>query len=148
MFEIKVIEVEMAYAVRNAVLRPNLTIEECKYEIDNLEGTFHLGAFYQDNLASIATFSLENHPDFNIERQYRLRGMATLPEYRKLGAGRLLINYAMDLIKKENINILWCQGRTSVQDYYEKLGFKMYGEVFYYEPSGAHLIMYKELDLI
>ena len=145
MFEIRLIEVEMAYGVRNKVLRPNLTIEECTYEIDNLQGTFHVGAFYKDNLASIATFSLENHPDFNMERQYRLRGMATLPEFRKLGAGSLLINYAVDLIKQENINFLWCQGRTSVQSYYEKLGFKMHGEIFSYEPSGDHLIMYKEL---
>lgn len=145
MFKVKLIKPEMAYSIRQSILRPNLTVDDCAYDIDKKEGSFHLGAFFNDMLISIASFSLENYHEFNIDRQYRLRGMATLKDFQRLGAGRLLINYAEQLILEENIKILWCVGRIGVQEYYKKLGFKTYGEIFYYEPSGDHVIMYKEL---
>ena len=146
MFKVKLIKPELAYSIRQTVLRPNLTVEDCGYDIDKKEGSFHLGAFFNKKLIGIASFSLENYNKFNIDRQYRLRGMAILKDFQRLGAGRLLINYAEQLILEQNIEILWCVGRIGVQGYYEKLGFKTYGEIFYYEPSGDHVIMYKEIE--
>ncbi len=145
MFKIEIIEPEITYRIRQVVLRPNLTVEDCKYDIDKKSGTFHLGAFNEEILVSVASFSIENFTEFNNDKQCRLRGMATLKDFQRLGAGSLLINYGEQLLKQKDIKIIWCIGRTRVQQYYEKLGFKTYGEVFYYEPSGAHIIMYKEL---
>ena len=86
------------------------------------------------------------NPDFSIDRQYRLRGMATLEDYRKLGAGRAIVTYAENLIKKQGVTFLWCKGRTTVQEYYQKLGFKVHGDVFDYPPIGLHIVMYKKLN--
>ena len=144
MFEIKKIKPEMTYSIRRCVLRPYQTIENCKYDTDNEDNAFHVGAFYQGKLISIASFCVEKYPDFPIEKQYRLRAMATLEDFRKMGAGRSVVNYAEDLIKKQGIHLLWCKGRTTVQGYYSKLGFKEHGEVFDYPPIGFHIIMYKE----
>lgn len=147
MIEIRKIIPEMTYDIRHNVLRPHQAIEDCKYETDNEEGAFHVGAFNQGMIISVASFCLEKHPDFPVENQYRLRAMATLEDFRNLGAGRLLVNFAENVIKQQGIYFLWCKGRTTVQEYYYKLGFKMHGEVFDYPPIGPHIIMYKELDL-
>ena len=146
MLEVKRIDPEMAYNIRHIVLRPHQAIEDCKYDTDNEDNSFHLGVFSQGKLISIASFCTENNQNFPIENQYRLRAMATLPEYRNLGSGRLVVSYAEDLIKKRGVNLLWCKGRTSVQEYYSKLGFTEYGKVFDYPPIGPHIIMFKRLD--
>ncbi|MBZ2176008.1 GNAT family N-acetyltransferase [Schnuerera sp. xch1] len=148
MFEVRTIKPEMTYKIRHNVLRPYQTIEDCKYDTDNEDKAFHVGAFYLGKLISVASFCVERNPDFPIEKQYRLRAMATIEDFRKLGAGRTVVNYAENLIKKQGFNFLWCKGRTNVLGYYNKLGFKVYGEVFDYPSIGPHIIMYKELGVI
>ncbi|MGN7400017.1 GNAT family N-acetyltransferase [Cytobacillus praedii] len=145
MIEIRKIEPEMTYSIRHSVLRPHQLMDECKYETDHGAGAFHVGAFYQRELISIASFCIEKNSDFSSEMQYRLRGMATLEEFRKLGAGKSLISFAESLIKGQGFELLWCKGRTSVQEYYSKLGFEVHGEVFDYPPIGPHIIMVKHL---
>lgn len=145
MFEVKMINPEMTYAIRHKILRPHQSIEACKYTTDYEEGAFHVGVFYKGKLISIASFCIEKHLDFQFEKQYRLRAMATLEEYRKLGAGKAVVNFAESIIKERNFDFLWCKARTTAQGYYEKLGFRTYGEVFDYPPIGPHIIMYKKL---
>jgi len=90
---------------------------------------------------------MDHFPDFmKIEKQYRLRAMATLEDFRNLGAGSGIVNYAENFIREQGINFLWCKGRITAQGYYNKLGFKAHGEVFDYPPIGLHIIMYKILD--
>ncbi|WP_338030853.1 GNAT family N-acetyltransferase [Cytobacillus citreus] len=72
-----------------------------------------------------------------------MRGMVTLEEFRKLGTGRLLVTFAENLIKEQGFDLLWCKARTTVQEYYNKLGFKVHGETFDYPPIGPHIVMYK-----
>jgi predicted GNAT family N-acyltransferase len=145
MLEVSKIEPEMTYSLRHSVLRPHQTVEDCKYDTDHQDYAFHVGAFYQGKLISIASFCVEMNPDFSIKRQYRLRGMATLEEFRKLGAGKAIVTFAENLIKEQGFECLWCKGRTNVQEYYNKLGFIAHGEVFDYPPIGPHIVMYKKL---
>ena len=91
MVTIKLIHSEDTYSIRHKVLRPNQTINDCKYDSDEDEDTFHLGAFKDDQLISIGSFYLESHPELPGKDQYRLRGMATLKEFRNLQAGSKLI---------------------------------------------------------
>ncbi|MDR7000139.1 GNAT family N-acetyltransferase [Neobacillus niacini] len=145
MLKVRKIQPEMTYDLRHQVLRPHQTIEDCKYDTDYEACAFHVGAFYQGTLISIASFCAENSPDFSIEKQYRLRAMATLEEFRKLGAGRAVVSYAEELLKEQGIDFLWCKGRTTVKEYYMRLGFKAHGEVFDYPPIGPHIVMIKKL---
>lgn len=146
MLNIKRIKPEETLTIRQKILRPHLTIDECQYDIDYLEDSFHVGAFLENKLICIASFSKEINKDLPKEKQYRLRGMATLEEFRKLGAGRQVLDFAEEILKEREIDILWCNGRTGVQEYYEKIGFQSFGEVFSYPPSGPHLVMYKNLE--
>ncbi len=143
---IKRIKRETTYQIRHHVLRQNQPFDSCKLETDNIAGTFHLGALLNDKLISIATFCPEKQQAFTAERQMRLRAMATLDQYRKKGAGSAIISHAESVLKKDGIEILWCNARTSAQGYYDKLGFKTHGEVFAYPPIGPHIVMYKVLQ--
>jgi GNAT superfamily N-acetyltransferase len=145
MIEVKQIRTEMTYDLRHKILRPHQGMEDCKYDTDDRIGSFHVGAFYQGQLISIASFCVENNPDFPMGKQYRLRAMATLEDYRRVGAGREVVRYAEDILKGNGIEFLWCKGRTTVQAYYQRLGFQAYGEVFDYPPIGPHIVMYKTL---
>ena len=145
MIQIKEITAEMAYPLRHSILRPNQPFEASVYDTDYQDGTFHIGAFYHEKLITIASFYKEINPVLPSNKQYRLRAMATVKEYRKLGAGRQVVSYAESIIKGKGIELLWCNGRTTVQEYYEKLGFKTHGEVFDYPPIGAHVVMVKYL---
>lgn len=145
MLEVRVIPLEMTYPLRNRVLRPHQTVEDCKYDTDTEKDTFHVGAFLDGELISVVSFCTEKNPDFPEEKQYRLRAMATLEEHRKVGAGRAAVTFGEEEIKKRGCRFLWCKGRTSVQAYYERLGFQSHGEVFDYPPIGLHITMIKRL---
>ena len=147
MFDIKIIDSEMTYNIRHKVLRPNQPIEDSKYDTDNQENSFHVGGFHNGQLISIVSFCIQNHPDFSSETQYRLRAMATLEGFRNKGVGRHLVDYAENIIKKRGYDFLWCNARTSAQQYYNKLGFKPHGEVYDQKYIGPHIILYKELDV-
>ena len=145
MFAVKEIAPEMTYGIRHEVLRPHQSLKDCIYDTDFMDGSFHVGLFHDENLISIASFNLENHPLFKSDKQYHLRAMATLPSYRNMGAGRAVIAYAEEKLKLNGFELIWCNGRTNVQGYYEKLGFKLCGEIFDYPGLGPHIVMYKEV---
>lgn len=145
MFEVREINPEMTYNLRHKILRPHQAMEDSTSVTDHEEHTFHVGVFYEDKLISVATFIADNNPNFTNEKQYRLRQMATHEEFRKLGAGRAVVNYAEHVIKAKGIDLLWCKGRTTVQEYYRTLGFQEHGDVFNYPPIGPHIIMVKKL---
>jgi GNAT superfamily N-acetyltransferase len=144
--EIKKIAPEDTYSLRQSALRPNQPIEASKYENDYLEDTFHLGAFLDGILISIASFYKEKNPCFTDEVQFRLRGMATLPEYRKQKAGSSLILHAEELLREKKVTLWWCNARATVSNYYKKLGLSECGEVFEIEPIGPHKLMFKKLS--
>ena len=72
--------------------------------------------------------------------------MATLEEFRKVGDGKAVVHYAEHLIKEKGVGFLCCKGRTTVQEYYQRLGFKPHGEVFDYPPIDPHIVMYKTIS--
>lgn len=75
MITVKNIDGSETYVLRQKILRPNQTLADCKYPSDYETDTFHLGAFINDQLISIASFSKEMHPDLQAGMHYRLRGM-------------------------------------------------------------------------
>ena len=62
--EVKQIDPKDTYPVRHAVLRQGLPIETCAFEGDSDELTFHLGAFVNDKLASVASFYFKTNNQF------------------------------------------------------------------------------------
>ncbi|MBS4221726.1 GNAT family N-acetyltransferase [Lederbergia citrea] len=143
--EIRVIKPEETYPIRHFVLRPNQMLKNCVYPGDQDVSTFHLGAFYEGKLVGIASYYLEGNPEFKEETQYRLRGMATLTEYRGMEAGKQLIREAEKIMKNRGAELWWCNARTSASGFYEKLGLSVHGEVFDIDPIGPHKMMVRNL---
>ena len=143
--KIKHIDASETYAIRQQILRPNQNLEDCKYPADYETNSFHLGAFLDNELISIATFSHEIHPSLQGNHHYRLRGMATIPTFRKQRAGSSLIKYEEVILKKRQAALLWCNARITVTDYYKRLEFHAHDEMFDIHPIGLHQLMYKIL---
>jgi len=129
------------YPIRHRILRPHGTIEECMFKGDNDELTFHLGAFVEKKLVSVASFYFERNTTFPDPYQFRLRGMATLPEYQGRGLSSALLRTALPAIKQNQCTLLWCNARESALGFYEKVGFKPHGEVFEIPHIGPHFLM-------
>lgn len=140
MIKIKNISAQETYEIRLAVLRNNIDLPY-KFKEDEFENTFHLGAFYNNKLVGIASF-MRNRIDVVKGEQYQLRGMATLPEVRGMGAGRLLIEEAKRTLKAKDINVLWCNARKEAVGFYESLNFVTIGEEFEVQKVGPHFKMY------
>jgi len=129
------------------MLRANRPLELAKFEGDDLDQTFHLGAFIDNKLVSVASFYFENHPLLTEEPyQYRLRGMATLPEYQRKGLSSELLRVAFPIIKQNLCTLVWCNARESAVGYYQKVGFEKMGEIFEVPDVGPHYLMFKKLD--
>ena len=136
--EIREIRAEETYSIRQHVLRPNQKMEDCDFPGDQDSSTFHVGAFFESKLIGIASYYYEGNSEFKEEHQYRLRGMATLPEYRGLNAGKMLIEEAGKVLKERGADLWWCNARTSAIGFYEKLGLLVYGDIFDIDPIGPH----------
>lgn len=116
------------------------------FQGDNDELTFHLGAFVDKKLVSIASFYFERNDTFPEKYQYRLRGMATLPEYQGQGLSSALLRTAFPVIKQNQCTLLWCNAREKAIGFYEKVGFKPSGELFSIPQIGKHILMSIKID--
>ncbi|MGG6232025.1 GNAT family N-acetyltransferase [Tenacibaculum sp. SDUM215027] len=140
MIKIKNISAQETYNIRLTVLRNNVDLPY-KFKEDEHESTFHLGAFHNNKLVGIASF-IQNKTDVIKGEQFQLRGMATLPEVRGMGAGRMLVEEAKSVLKSKDITTLWCNARKEATGFYESLGFTIIGEEFEVEQVGLHYKMY------
>lgn len=144
-YSIKKITAKETFAVRHPVLRQGKPIESCMFDGDNLETTFHLGIFHKDKLVGISSFLMSKHPLLSQEFQYQLRGMAVLNAYQNLGLGKLILNHGENLLKKQNIQIVWCNAREKAVNFYKKNDYKIIGLPFDIKDIGKHFVMYKTL---
>ncbi len=136
------------YPIREQVLLPQgMPTNLIKFEGDDDEDvSFHLGAFKDSHLVSVASFFYERNSLFPDMHQYQLRGMATLPEYQNQGLSRELLKMAFPIIKQNFCTLLWCNARVNAQGFYEKVGFNVLdGKIFEIEKIGPHILMFKNI---
>jgi predicted GNAT family N-acyltransferase len=141
------ISAQDTYQIRQQVLVPSHDLQKAKFENDDDEDvSFHLGAFKQSKLVSVASFFYERNPIFPDLHQYQLRGMATLPENQGQGLSSELLATAFPIIKQNFCTLLWCNARESATGFYEKAGFKkLNDEVFMIDDIGPHVLMSKQI---
>jgi ribosomal protein S18 acetylase RimI-like enzyme len=141
MLEIKKIKASDTYKIRLGVLRKGIPLP-VKFNGDDDNDTFHLGAYKEGKLIAVSSFMKATNVNFK-GSQYQLRGMATLPEYQGLGAGKLMMLKAFDIFKDLKVDCLWCNARIIALDFYKKLGLLTFGEMFELKHVGNHYVMYK-----
>jgi GNAT superfamily N-acetyltransferase len=102
---IRFIPVEDTLAIRNEVLREGkLTLDQCRFPTDQLQGAFHLGYFDDDELACVASFHPQEYSGF-IGTGIQLRGMATIEKYRGKGFGNQLLNFAIVYLRGQKAGL-------------------------------------------
>ncbi|SFS76744.1 GNAT family N-acetyltransferase [Lutibacter maritimus] len=143
MIEVKKISALDTYPVRLEVLRKNIPLPY-QFNGDLDSDTFHLGVFKNNQLIAVSSYMKAENSNFK-GSQYQLRGMATLSEYQGLGAGKLMMEKAVAILKEFHINCLWCNARVVAVPFYEKQGLKTFGDKFNIQYVGGHYVMYKYL---
>ena len=58
------------------------------------------------------------------------------------GVGKKILDFAFLELKKRKTDFLWCNARLIALDFYKKLNFKIYGEIFNIKDIGPHYVMY------
>lgn len=132
--------------LRHRVLRPDQPTSACVYPLDDHPDSAHFGAFHNRTLVGIASIFQES-PDRPTPRSpaphqdWRLRGMATDPEVRGKGYGGALLRACLRHVEQLDGRRLWCNGRTTVWDFYAHFGFQRVGDVFDLPGLGPHYLM-------
>jgi GNAT superfamily N-acetyltransferase len=143
---IRFIPVEGVLAIRNEVLREGrLTLDECRFPGDELEGSFHLGYFDRDTLVCAASFHPKNYGEYK-GKAYQLRGMATLENYRGKGIGNQLVNFAIVYLRGQKANYVWCNARKKAIRFYQNLGFEIISNEFDVPGVGPHHVLYLKIQ--
>jgi GNAT superfamily N-acetyltransferase len=142
---IKKISPEDVLAIRNEVLREGrLTLNECRFPTDTIDGAFHLGYYADGELACIASFFPQNYEGY-IGTGYQLRGMATVEKHRGKGLGTLLLNFAIVYLQGKKAGYLWCNARKVALKFYMANGFEIISPEFEVPGIGPHYVMYLKI---
>jgi GNAT superfamily N-acetyltransferase len=143
---IRFIQADDVLPIRNEVLREGkLTLDECRWPGDELEGSFHLGYFDQDALVCVASFHPKNYDGYD-GKAYQLRGMATLENYRGKGIGNQLANFAIVYLRGQKANYVWCNARKKAVRFYQNLGFEIISPEFELHGVGPHHVLYLKIQ--
>lgn len=134
------------YPIRQTILFSGHSMETCQFKGDDEDQTFHLGAFIDSKLVSVASMYFERHPDIEEPYQYQLQGMATLPDYQCQGLSSALLQVAFPIVKQNFCHLVWCNAREGAIGFYEKVGFETLGDLFEISNLGNHLLMVKYLN--
>ena len=142
---IKLVDVEKIRALRSLVLRPGQPLDSTNYERDNEKLTLHYANITNKEVLSIATFYPESMIEVKALNAYRLRGMATHPNYMRKGLARSLMLKAIQDIQNLGGDLIWCKARLVAIDFYRSIGFLKIGPIYEIEGIGPHYTMYKKL---
>ena len=143
MIQIKEISAKETFPIRLEVLRKNIPLPY-EFNGDFETETIHLGAFKDEKLIAVSSYMKAGYKDFE-GNQFQLRGMATLTEFQGFGAGKLMLQEAVQIIKEKKCNLLWCNARIAAVDFYKKQGFQTFGEKFEISFVGDHYVMFKNI---
>ena len=147
-YTVKKISAAETLWIRQQVLRPNLGVDQCHFEGDQDEASFHFGAIKEGSVIGIATVMVNRSPELTeiTEQQYRLRGMAVLPEYRDRGIGGAILKACLQEVRQRGGSLFWCNARVTAAKFYTAAGFLKTSETaFEITDVGPHFLMYKQL---
>ncbi len=77
---------------------------------------------------------------------WQLRGMATTPEVRGLGAGRALVAEGLARVAARGGDLVWCDARSTAAGFYERMGFTVVTGEYDKPGVGPHVGMVVTLE--
>ncbi|HUE26370.1 MAG TPA: GNAT family N-acetyltransferase [Solirubrobacteraceae bacterium] len=136
---VRPVRVEQTRALRQAVLRPFMTIGE----MDESEppDAFAVGAFDDDDeLVAVGLIGPEGDPG-----AWRIRGMAAAPAVRGRGAGTAVLDALLEHARSQGAASVWANVRIPARRLYERAGFRPISDEFEEPMIGPHMVMSRTL---
>ena len=148
MLEIKVIEtnedLEKALNVRRTVFINEMGVPE-SIELDEFDTlnsqSKHILVLYNGQVVGTARCNLISDTELKIQR------FCFLPEYRKSGFGKLLLEFIEKEFSQIGYNYFFLEAKFSVHEFYKKCGYKKVSDIFI-EANVPHIKMEKEITRI
>jgi ribosomal protein S18 acetylase RimI-like enzyme len=144
--------------LRNEVLWPHKTFENCILETDRLSTTFHFGLKIDGLTVATVTFQQEKSDKLKQdsskgvsqgalqENQYRLRAMAVREGYRGQGFGDAIVEEGLKYLSSIGVEVVWCDARVAALNFYRRLQFEELEEEYEIPIIGLHRFMWKVLS--
>lgn len=108
-------------------------------EFDTLDSNcLHILALY--NNKPIGTL----RANLTIKDKVKIQRFCFLPEYRKSGFGKQLLEFTENELIKKGYNYFFLEAKFSVHPFYEKCGYKRVSDIFY-EVDVPHVKMEKHI---
>lgn len=154
MIEVKTINAEDTYPLRQKVLRPHQSVKECQYQGDHDDMTAHFGAFSKNKLVDLVgivsiykaqSSQLELFLDHPCLESWQLRAMAVSHLVRKKGYGLELLTKAEVYATLQGATYVWANSRINAIRFYQKAGYSLLGNEFEISGIGSHYLIYKYL---
>jgi predicted GNAT family N-acyltransferase len=140
--------------LRQQLLRQNARLEDLVYPGDDAEDTLHVGGFWGDEMVGIA--SVYRMPPKSpprpavwspwaeqVDKLWRLRAMATLPDVRGKGFGGQILQACIGYVAQQDGVMFWCDARVAAAGFYARYGFVIYGEEYHVPDVGPHYLMWR-----
>lgn len=154
----QILHPEEIQQLRNEVLWPHKTFENCILETDRLSTTFHFGVQIDGLAVATVTFQKENTDKLKQdssegvsqgalqENQYRLRAMAVREGYRGQGFGDAIVEAGVNHLRELGVKVVWCDARLAALNFYRRLQFEEFEEEYEIPIIGLHRFMWKVLS--
>ena len=154
----QILQPEEIQQLRNEVLWPHKTFENCILETDRLSTTFHFGIQEDGLTVATVTFQKENTDKLKQdstkgvsqgalqEKEYRLRAMAVREGYRGQGFGEAIVEAGLNHLRKLGVEVVWCDARVAALNFYRRLQFEELEEEYEIPIIGLHRFMWKVLS--
>jgi len=145
MLEFKIVnteeELKSALKIRRDVFINEMSVPE-SIEIDDYDKLNsqckHILVLLENKPVGTARCNLISETELKIQR------FCFLPEYRKSGFGKLLIEFIEREFSDKGFNYFFLEAKFSVHEFYEKCGYKKVSDVFI-EANVPHIKMEKSL---
>ena len=132
------------FPLRHAELRTGLPRETARFDGDDDPTTVHVGAFDPDGAVVGCTTLMRRAYEGGDGVQ--LRGMATRRDCARTGIGTRVVGFAETLVRSHwELDLLWCNARTSAAGFYGRLGWRVVSAEFDVPGIGPHVRMLRRL---
>ena len=132
--------------IRSKILRNNANYDYCKYIGDNLDSSFHIGAYVSNKIVGGVSVIKKKSTYKNLTNSYQLRGMCVLEDFQKKGIGEKILKEAEKHCKILKIQNVWMNARVKATNFYLKLNYIDLGFRYEIKGIGLHYFLYKELQ--
>ena len=106
---------------------------------------FHVGVYDGERLLGTGNVRVDPAPWEPGRPAWRLRGMATAPDWRGQGVGAAALAALVAHARAHGGGVLWCNARTPAQRFYERAGLATRGEPWEDPEIGPHVVMWRRL---